>query len=323
MKYLISTFSVALISLTTINGQRLPEAKLTLRVVNDKSVPMGDVDASISFEQPKYSPGRWGSSDVLSRKGKTDYQGLFSAAAPASNYVNYSARTVGFYKSHGQPVEFSRSENGKWQPWNPTVEVILKKIIDPIPMYARRMETQLPALDAPVGFDLMKADWIAPYGQGNVSDLVFKLTKRVESFHDFGAELLLTFSNKGDGIQMMPVDKSGSELRSPHVAPENGYGPLISLLQGNSKQGGQYGLSNKPRDYLFRVRTVTDSKGKVVSALYGKIYGSIEYFPVSHKTAKLRFTYYLNPTPNDRNMEFDPKRNLFKNLKPDEQVREP
>ncbi len=26
------------------------------------------------------------------------------------------------------------------------------------------------------------------------------------------------------------------------------------------------------------------------------------------------FTYYLNPSPNDRNLEFDPKRNLFTNL---------
>jgi len=35
------------------------------------------------------------------------------------------------------------------------------------------------------------------------------------------------------------------------------------------------------------------------------------------------FDYYLNPTPNDRNVEFDPKRNLMKNLKPLEEVTEP
>jgi hypothetical protein len=35
------------------------------------------------------------------------------------------------------------------------------------------------------------------------------------------------------------------------------------------------------------------------------------------------FTYYLNPMPNDRNVEFDPKRNLFTNLKPEEQVAAP
>lgn len=35
------------------------------------------------------------------------------------------------------------------------------------------------------------------------------------------------------------------------------------------------------------------------------------------------FTYYLNPTPNDRNIEFDPKRNLFTNLSSSEEVRDP
>ena len=35
------------------------------------------------------------------------------------------------------------------------------------------------------------------------------------------------------------------------------------------------------------------------------------------------FAYYLNPTPNDRNIEFDPKRNLFTNLKTEEQVTAP
>jgi len=31
----------------------------------------------------------------------------------------------------------------------------------------------------------------------------------------------------------------------------------------------------------------------------------------------------MNPTPNDRNVEFDPKKNLFTNLSSLEQVREP
>ena len=35
------------------------------------------------------------------------------------------------------------------------------------------------------------------------------------------------------------------------------------------------------------------------------------------------FTYYLNPTPNDRNMEFDPTRNLLTGLKEAEKVSVP
>jgi hypothetical protein len=37
----------------------------------------------------------------------------------------------------------------------------------------------------------------------------------------------------------------------------------------------------------------------------------------------MRFKYYLNPTPNDRNIEFDPKQNLLKKLNEFEGVSEP
>lgn len=75
---------------------------------------------------------------------------------------------------------------------------------------------------------------------------------------------------------------------------------------------------------MFRVRTVLDDEGNIVSARYGKIYGPIEYGESdSGSGGKIRFTYYLNPTPNDRNVEFDPEQNLFTDLKISEEVRSP
>ena len=46
--------------------------------------------------------------------------------------------------------------------------------------------------------------------------------------------------------------------------------------------------------------TKLDEHGNIISAQYGKIYGDF-----------LSFTYYLNPTSNDRSIEFDPDKNLF------------
>ena len=37
----------------------------------------------------------------------------------------------------------------------------------------------------------------------------------------------------------------------------------------------------------------------------------------------MEFSYYLNPTPNDRNVEFDPKQNLLGGLKVGEGVTAP
>lgn len=56
--------------------------------------------------------------------------------------------------------------------------------------------------------------------------------------------------------------------------------------------------------------------------LYGKILNDFEYGLQKAKTVRISFSYYLNPD-GTRNMEFDPKRNLFKSLKSLEEIREP
>jgi hypothetical protein len=91
-------------------------------------------------------------------------------------------------------------------------------------------------------------------------------------------------------------------LLSAHEAPIGGYQP-----QYDQKQ-----MPNPDRIYYFRVRTVVDSNGNIQSALYGKIYGDF-----------MQFKYYLNPTPNDRNIEFDTKHNMLTNIESFEQVDAP
>jgi hypothetical protein len=71
-------------------------------------------------------------------------------------------------------------------------------------------------------------------------------------------------------------------------------------------------MNDPNRDYYFRVRTALDPNGDVKSALYGKIYGDF-----------MQFTYYLNPTPNSRNIEFDPNQNLLGGLQSFEGVSAP
>jgi hypothetical protein len=71
-------------------------------------------------------------------------------------------------------------------------------------------------------------------------------------------------------------------------------------------------MPNPDRIYYFRVRTKVDDRGNIVSAHYGKIYGDF-----------MQFAYYYNPTPNDRNIEFDPKQNLLGGLQSFESVSAP
>jgi len=191
-------------------------------------------------------------------------------------------------------------------------------------MYARDNNMDIPAKNTPVGFDLIAADWVVPYGKGTISDFIFTMTEKIpftKYNQPYDLTWTLSFPNKGDGIQSVigPPLNQGSALRLPRYAPEAGYeSPLVQQLSlnGNKRLNGADG---EDQNYFFRVRTVLDESGKVKSALYGKIAGPIQYWG----NKDVHMIYYLNPTPNDRNMEFDPKKNLFKNLSDLQQVTAP
>ena len=74
--------------------------------------------------------------------------------------------------------------------------------------------------------------------------------------------------------------------------------------------------------FYFRVRT-DEKDGRIVSALYGKLSAGFEMRIPDQQELKIVLYYYLNPTPLDRNMEFDLEKNLFKNLSPMERPRKP
>jgi hypothetical protein len=155
-----------------------------------------------------------------------------------------------------------------------------------------------------VGYDLVAGDWDAPYGKGVNRDLIVKEEFNKQSATDYSYRLIIGFPNAGDGIQAftVPDTERGSSLRSPPEAPADGY--QAQLIREDYHHPGKAGTSDhdESRNYFFRVRTVLDSNGNVKSALYGKIYGDLEL---------MNFSYYLNPTPNDRGIEFDPRENLL------------
>ncbi len=101
---------------------------------------------------------------------------------------------------------------------------------------------------------------------------------------------------------MDTIQNSGLDPFTCDEAPTTDYEP--KLIRATSDHPGQTLVFDydSNRAYFFRVRTVLDEKGRVKSALYGKIYGDFN-----------SFYYYLNPTPNDTNIEFDPNQNLLPN----------
>ena len=286
------------------------EAQLTVKVVDDVGSPVGSALISLGFFNMR-NPEAGTRVECY-----TDPNGYAVLIGQTSGELAYWISKDGYYDSNGGYKKWmkiwrppsSNIENGRWQPWNPTLDVVLKKISDPVPMYVKSVRTDIPAENKPIGFDLEKGDWVLPYGAGAHSDILFKLYRDLNSWQDYRSSLTLTFPNKEDGIKNVYAShKEGPKYAMPYSAPQDGYSTNLFFKESYRN----YQEEREDQNYVFRVRTVLDGNGEIKSALYGKIHGNILFDVRGSETASLLFKYYLNSTSNDRNIEFDPDKNLF------------
>lgn len=293
------------------------KAKVTLIVVDEEGKPLEGVDAGVGFEK---NTG-W-STDTKAQRGLTDTEGRFIASGNCNGHIGYGGRKEGYYRSHYE-YDFKELGSFGWEPWNPELRVVMRKIENPVPMYARNTKIAkkgiaIPEIGKEVGFDLIAYDWVVPYGSGQVSDLIFFLERRFSKMNNYGAELTISFSSKYDGIIKINDNLNiGSQLKLPRYAPEEGYNSRIKLRTSQNPSGDWVRGYRATDNYIFRIRSVIED-GKLIKAIYGKILGPIHFEPRIDPT-EVYFKYYLNPDYT-RNLEFDPDRNLFGPLPPLEQV---
>jgi len=227
------------------------------------------------------------------------------------NFVGFNVKKDGYYQSFGE-YKFKSEVDGRWEPWDPAITVVLRKIENPVPMYLRDTHNTgglvIPALGDEIGFDLIEYAWMPPYGIGKTADFIFKADRQYTNDRNFDCTLTITFPNKFDGIQSYTFDRGdGSMLKLSRTAPDEGYQPKL-IRTVSRKPGGPLVESNKDdNNYYFRVRS-EEKNGKLLRAMYGKIHGDIRFDPRGEKTVNILFKYFLNPDYT-RNLEFD--RNLF------------
>ncbi len=269
------------------NSAQEPTWHATVKVLDENGQPVTDDRVEVSYYVTA-SPDQTDASEKI--QGLTDADGIFKASHENTGSIDlgFQATKAGYYpttKGH----EFAKIKDNDSAKWNPTVTLVLKKILQPIPMCAKGVLGGPSVLDQPVGYDLTAGDWVAPYGKGTNEDILFTVHKDTAK-NDY--QSTVTFPNPGDGIQEFHPNKieEGSALISPHEAPASGYQPRFV------RNSTDY---NENRCYFFRVRSASQN-----GPLYGKIYGDF-----------MNFSYYLNPTPNSRNIEFNSKENLIKHFK--------
>ena len=287
--------------------------KIDVKVIDEAGTPLDDVKLSVRFS----------GGEMPVNKNVDDHGNCSITSSSNDGVVVGTAMKEDYYNSTFNH-DFYVTKFGFWQPWGKELTVVMRPIVNPVPMYVRNHSFKIPVKGKEVGFDLEKADWVIPYGQGTTADFIFQVEQRFENMDNYDATMTMTFSNPFDGIQVVKDDgggdfNSGSQYRLPRTAPESGYLPKMERRIAWGSMGRQSNMEDD-NNYIFRVRSEVDENGNLKQAMYGKIRGELRYFVGDGGGIKLH--YYLNPDYT-RNLEFDPKRNLFIILSGSENVRQP
>lgn len=301
---------------TFIFGENLQAVKCT--VINEDNTPV--IGAQIAVGYVGHTP-----KSSKSVKGITNPAGVFTANGHAPLRMKVIINKDGYYTSVIKKLNRSKDHD---------LKIVLRKKLKPIPLLAKRIRTKIPSIGKKHGFDFKIGDWIKPFGKGITSDILIEATWEKNSTGKNIGNLSITAPDDEDGIFVTNSSNGfihNSSLQMPHTAPIKGYIKEIK----RSEIG--YENIKKPVNTSYFIKTrAKDINTADLQFNYAKILNGIDFFMsggvfLSEEYRKkhpkelgvITFSYCFNPTPDDRNLEFDITRNLFDNLKSIEKVREP
>ena len=274
--------------------------KVYFQVVDDTQKPVKAAKVTVGYEMG----GLFMPTISRYQKGKTNSKGIWLYRSLFNTGIGGSLQKPGFYKTYLPHISAMTMAEGHWKSKTNPFVVMIKPQKNPVPMYGKKASVYLPAKQGEFGYDLLKGDLVTPYGQGIVSDFIFKISLDTEQRN---LNLDITFSNQDDGIQaffVKNINGAYSLFKSSYEAPETEYFPSLQEADKSWQKEQKYSQQNV--NYFFRVR----SKERV---MYGKTDHFFRANIYGDGRANISFTYFVNPdgTPN---IEFDTQQNLLKNF---------
>lgn len=332
MKLLIM-FLIFVCGAHSASCQRIEEMsyELVAEAVDEQGKPLEDIQVITGRLEPLEDSTVPLAKPVTTEPVRTNAQGnaviKFSSVPEASGKVTFFSE--GYYSTQ-QRVEWNRPDGFDGKTREATVKAVLKPIMYPVPMMASMMNDdkilRFPKIGETYGYDLEKLSLVSPFGKGIHADLNFIMSKIVNDTGQITIRLEITCPTEGDGLvefltpqreAMREPISIGSTLISNYIAPEKGYSSALKRNNVHLTDGKINQIdADHTRNFYFRVRTKFDSNGKIISCHYGKIYGDFYFRSYIGENddfvgALTWEATYFNPNPNDRNVEFDPKRNLL------------
>ena len=333
--------AVLLLSITHVG---CASERLYVKVIDEDGLPVSNATVTVGFSSGHvvFAEGR-----SHRYRAKTDVNGKAVVKFNGgSSDVYWSVSAEGFYPSDVQKESY-RIEVSPIPPifYKVTMlehekhgEMTLYHKKNPQPMYAytREVNIKSPIANGRYGFDLERFDWLPPLGKGKVADFYYvrerpdetnmtvkvkwgkssyflfkngepgypklgEVVGRIEFDENCGA-----YVGKQTGCASFPslyrADLNREYFRSFPITIRGNGGYTVWLEESDVVNGGEY--------MVVRSRVKCDEKGRMVSANYSKILGTMRLVG----GVGVEETVF-NPRPNDTNLEFDPKRNLYQGKK--------
>jgi len=173
MKILVSGILIALTS-TLAFGQARPGIypwSITLKVSDESAKPVEAASVQVGYMQNELMDGLTDSNGIFiaTRADKSVALGfLITKEGYYSDYLHYELFTPGQFDD--KKVADNR---------NATLPFTLRRVGQPISMYAKRDETTLKQENRSMGFDLMVGDWVTPLGKGFHTDIFFTVHRKI------------------------------------------------------------------------------------------------------------------------------------------------
>ena len=279
------------------------KAKVSLRVVDFDGVPVPDADILVAFVHRGSHPVR----------GKSDKNGFFTAEHMSESDVHFHVSKEGYYKTFRNYWFYREgkqcAKDGRWIPWNPTLEIVLKEKRQPTELVSKRVKLFLPKKDEMIGFDCFLGDLVKPYGTGENADLLFMYSSDLAGVKEWrSTNMLVVATSRHGGIYQASLDK-WSRFPTLYTAPDDAYQPDITFWARWEGKAVRKTNGFPTDNYLiFKSRVCLDENGNEVSSHYGTIFPfNFDYgeAPLEKGEGRVEFEYRFNATPNDRNLESD------------------
>ena len=282
------------------------KAKFKICVVDSTRTPVPDANVEVSFYPHDYTTPKI-------YAGTSNKDGLCSFEGKTTAFVLFRVSKEGYYTTELQHYVYIHNadwncvKDGKWQPWNATLELVLKEKRAPTAFHVKFLEIPLPQKNVPYGFDCVVGDVVEPVGKGKTADLIFTYSGERRNHLDYNIELRIETVNGGGFIR--GTSDMWSELKSPYTAPEAGYvSPTIIWMRKIPDVRPEDSCLKKDEHLIFE----TYSRGG--QPCVGKIYGEVfinQSFKYPEGASTSSFLYFFNLVSGDRRLESDPDKNLF------------